>query len=127
MCFLASKRPLNDDTTVTRRLEINTVAISFFVFVSSSSFRTILSVALFVLQVTVYGSRYKLQDAQYWPASASDYVNYPNGGGVLDPHLSSPPNFVYSASQGPWMDDQYDQSESPSSMNYLKYSHEREL
>lgn len=75
----------------------------------------------------MYGPRYKLQDAQYWPASASDYVNYPNGGGVLDPHLSSPPNFVYSAGQGPWMDDQYDQSEPTSSMNSLKYNREREL
>lgn len=64
------------------------------------------------MQVTpVYGPRYKLQESQYWPSS--EYVGYPSSA-VLDSqsvHISSPSGFVYSGNGGPWMDDQYDQSE----------------
>uniref|UniRef100_A0A1B6LR71 GATA-type domain-containing protein n=1 Tax=Graphocephala atropunctata TaxID=36148 RepID=A0A1B6LR71_9HEMI len=57
--------------------------------------------------VGLYGSRYKLQDAQYWPGP--DF--YPSNSGALDSptvHISSPPGYVYGGNGGPWMDDQYD-------------------
>lgn len=64
-----------------------------------------------MMQVTVYGPRYKLPDPQYW--SSSEYVGYPSN--VLDSqsvHIGSPSGFVYSGNGGSWVDDQYDQSES---------------